>query len=59
MPSTMPPITHTFAANALSHQVTVTGTFERLGCTRGDVKLPGLTSVDEWGATGTVDLTRD
>lgn len=51
------PVTHTFDGFADTHQVTVTGTFERLGCDGPTpVGLRDLVSVDEWGATGTTSV---
>lgn len=51
------PVTHTFAQSAPTHQVVVTGTFDVLGCAHRFADLSGLVSVEEWGATGTTDLT--
>lgn len=49
------PLEHVFATTADTHQVVVTGTFERLGCPGVGPEL--LKSVDEWGPTGTTDLS--
>jgi surface protein len=56
-PASVGPVTHTFSGSASSRQVTTTGTFERLGCPDTPGALAGLVSVDEWGATGTTDLS--
>ncbi len=51
------PITHTFDGSADTHQVIVTGTFDRLGCDGPTpAGLTDLVSVDEWGPTGTTSV---
>lgn len=47
------PIQHTFVTAAPTHRVTATGTFERFGCSNSVFAAERLTSVDEWGPTGT------
>jgi surface protein len=57
VPGSAGPVSHTFNQAAPTHQVTVTGSFPRLGCSDVNDAVAGLVSVDEWGATGTTDLS--
>jgi surface protein len=55
-PATTGPVKHTYTDALSTHQVTVAGSFTRLGSSNFLDFPETLTSVDEWGPTGTTNL---
>jgi len=55
-PGTTGPLRHSYADGVSTHQVTVEGSFTRLGSSNFLHFPETLTSVDEWGPTGTTNL---